>query len=85
MVGNGTETRGNTLPMVLEPQRPRPTLARLTPKAAFLSQLIAGRQHLAAGLQRRQPPPAQAVDAYASGARITISRLPPGYRRTVLA
>lgn len=85
MTGSGTESKGSGLPMVIGDRRPRPTLLRLSPRAAFLSQLIAERQHLAPQRQRRQLPPLQAVDAYAAGAGIAVRRLPAGYRRTVVA
>ena len=84
MSSNGTESKGSGLPMVLGDAHPRPTLQRLAPRAAFLSQLIAERQHLAPQRQRRQLPPLQAVDAYAAGAGIAVRRLPPGYRRTIV-
>lgn len=85
MTGNGTESKGSGLPMVVSERRPRPSLLRLAPRAAFLSQLIAERQHLAPQRQRRQLPPLQAVDAYAAGSSITVRRLPAGYRTTVVA
>lgn len=85
MTSNGTESKGSGLPMVIGEARPRPTLLRLAPRAAFVSQLIAERQHLAPQRQRRQLPPLQAVDAYAAGASIAVVRMPAGYRRTVVA
>jgi hypothetical protein len=85
MSSNGTESKAGGLPMVIGERRPRPTLLRLAPRAAFISQLIAERQHLAPQRQRRQLPPLQAVDAYTAGAGIAVRRLPAGYRRTVVA
>jgi hypothetical protein len=85
MTGSGTQANGSGLPMVIGERRPRPTLLRLAPRAAFLSQLIAEREHLAPQRQRRQLPPLQAVDAYAAGSSIAVPRLPAGYRRTVVA
>ncbi|HEV7275628.1 MAG TPA: hypothetical protein VGN80_05025 [Devosiaceae bacterium] len=84
MSSNGTELKGSGLPMVIGEARPRPSLQRLAPRAAFLSQLIAERQHLAPQRPRRQLPPLQAVDAYAAGSSITVRRLPPGYRTTIV-
>lgn len=85
MSGDETETAPAGLPMVIAPRPARPNLARATPRAAFLSQLIAERQHLAPQRARRRVPPAQAVDAYATGSRVAVRRLPAGYRRTVVA
>ena len=82
MTCNGTEAQTGGLPAVIGEPRPRPTLQRLAPRAAFLSQLIAARQQPAPQHQRRPLPPLQAVDAYASGSRIAVPRLPAGYRTT---
>jgi hypothetical protein len=84
MTCSGTEANSSGLPMVIGERRPRPSLLRLAPRASFLSQLIAERQHLAPQRQRRQLPPLQAVDAYAAGAGIAVPRLPAGYRTTVV-
>lgn len=71
--------------MVLEPIRPGPACMRPAPAAAFLSQLIAERQHLAAQRLRRRAPLEEALDAYAAGGRIDIRRLPAGFRRSIVA
>jgi len=85
MSGNGTNDSTGGLPMVLLPSPARPGFYRATPKAAFLSQLIAERHHLAPQRARRRAPVAQAVDAYATGSKATLLRMPAGYRRTVIA
>jgi hypothetical protein len=71
--------------MVLVQAPRRPSLLRTTPKAAFVSQLIAARQHLAPQRANRRAPIAEAVDAYRIGGAVTVLRMPAGYRRTVVA
>ena len=56
---------------------------RGAPKAAFLSQLIAERHHLATQRARRQAPVAEALRTYDAGGKIADRRLPPGYRMSV--
>ena len=56
---------------------------RGAPKAAFLSQLIAERYHMATQRARRQAPVADALRTYDAGGRIADRRLPPGYRMSV--
>ena len=56
---------------------------RGAPKAAFLSQLIAERHHLATQRAKRQAPVAEALRTYDAGGKITVRRLPPGYRISV--
>ncbi len=85
MSGNGTNDSKGGLPMVLAASPTRPGFYRSTPRAAFLSQLIAERHHLAPQRARRRAPVAQAVDAYATGGKATVLRLPAGYRKTVIA
>ncbi|WDR01472.1 hypothetical protein PSQ19_11745 [Devosia algicola] len=70
------------LPMVIEAQRPRPSLRRSETTAAFVSQLLVGRRHQTASRPFRPANPA--VAAYAVGARITDVRMPQGYRKTVV-
>ena len=53
---------------------------RGAPKAAFLSQLIAERHHLATQRVKRQAPVADVLRTYDAGGKIAIKRLPPGYR-----
>ena len=52
-------------------------------KAAFLSQLIAERYHLATQRTKRQAPVADVLRTYDAGGKIAIRRLPPGYRMTI--
>jgi len=56
---------------------------RGAPKAAFLSQLIAERHHLATQRTKRQAPVAVALRTYDAGGKIAVRRLPPGYRISV--
>ena len=56
---------------------------RGAPKAAFLSQLIAERHHMATQRARRQAPVAEALRTYDAGGKIAVRRLPPGYRMSV--
>ena len=58
----------------------RPGFARVAPEAAFVSQLIAERNHMAPQRERRRAPVGVAVGAYDTGSRIAIRRLPAGYR-----
>lgn len=58
---------------------------RGAPKAAFLSQLIAERHHLATQRARRRAPVAEALRTYDAGGKIAVRRLPPGYRMSVNA
>jgi hypothetical protein len=67
------------LPVPLSAPAPR-TMPRAAPKAAFLSQLIAERHHLATQRTRRQAPVVEALDRYGAGERMTVRRIPPGYR-----
>lgn len=59
------------------------TFARGNPKAGFISQLIAERHHLSTQRQRRQAPVEEALRTYDKGGKLSIRRLPPGYRMTV--
>ena len=72
-----------TLPVATQ-SSPRPSLQRLSPRAAFLSQLIAERYHLAPQREKRQESADIAAGAYADRAKATIIRMPAGYRRTVV-
>ncbi|MDB5561323.1 hypothetical protein [Ramlibacter sp.] len=73
-----------TLPVPVEAPTPRPTLTRTSPKAAFLSQLLAERQNLPPQRARRRATVDVAVDAYATGARASTLRMPSGYRKTIV-
>ena len=56
---------------------------RGAPKAAFLSQLIAERHHLATQRARRQAPVDVALKTYDAGGKIAVRRMPAGYRMSV--
>ena len=56
---------------------------RGAPKAAFLSQLIAEKHHLAPQRARRQAPVADVLRTYDAGGKIAIKRLPAGYRMDI--
>ncbi len=56
---------------------------RGTPRAAFLSQLIAERHHLATQRLKRQAPVEEALRTYNAGGKIAVRRMPPGYRMTL--
>jgi hypothetical protein len=71
------------LPVALE-AAPRPSLARTSPQAEFLSQLIAERYHLATQRARRRAPVSEALDSYDSGTRVSERRMPAGYRTTII-
>lgn len=73
------------LPMVLEAQRQRPSLARSQISASFVSQLLAARQNLAPQRVRRRSSVDGALDAYRSGASISVVRMPQGYRKSLTA
>ena len=60
---------------------PRPSLARSSANADFLSQMIAERQHLAVQRARRRAPLDRALDAYAEADRRDVPRLPAGFFR----
>jgi len=55
------------------------------PAAAFLSQLIAERDHMAPQRARRRAPVATALLSYHGTAILTPPHLPPGYRKSLLA
>ncbi len=87
-----TETRaeqstktGHNLPMVIEPQPDRPSLQRQPVNAAFVSQLIAEREHLAPQRARRRASESHATAAYGAASRMTVLRMPAGYNRAVSA
>ena len=70
------------LPAVAEPPARRLN-PRGNPKAAFISQLIAERYHLAPQRARRQAPVEAALRSYDAGERISVRRLPAGYRMNI--
>lgn len=62
----------------------KPTLARLSPTASFVSQLIAEKHHMSPQRDKRRGSVDTAVDAYAAKAASTVVRMPTGYRKTVI-
>ncbi len=84
MDDNGTEKQVFTLPVVQEAPRERLMLVHPPAHADFVSQLIAARQHLPSQRERRRAPLGQAVDAYANGSKISVKRMPAGYRKTII-
>lgn len=79
------ETVQPGLPMVLEASAPRPSLHRIQPGAAFVSQLLAARDNMPPQRARRRSTPQGATTAYAEAARVAVKRMPIGYRKTVVA
>jgi len=83
MSDNGNDDRAEAktfLPVPVEPRQERPSLARNSVEAGFVSQLIAAREQLALQKRRRQAAAGTAADLYA--ARQAPRRMPPGYRLT---
>ncbi len=78
------ETEKAVLPMALEPGGSRPSLARSTADAAFVSQLLAARDRLAPQRLRRMGSAERAIHAYGNGARIGERRMPAGFRKTLV-
>lgn len=78
------ETRPAGLPMLTAPAAARPLLIRGGTDAAFASQLLAAREHLAPQCARRRTTPEGAVGAYARGARVAVKRMPLGYRTSIV-
>jgi hypothetical protein len=77
------ETIEAGLPVTIE-TRSRPSFyARGNPRTGFLSQLIAERHHLASQRQKRQAPVAEVLRTYDAGGRLSVRRMPPGYRMAV--
>jgi hypothetical protein len=80
-----TETQRAQLPALIDASGPRPSLAWSAPTAAFVSQLIAAREHLPSQRERRTASVDRAMGAYRQGAGIAVRRMPEGYRKTVVA
>lgn len=72
------------LPVALEPAGPKPSLLRSQTGAAFVSQLLMARTQ-SMPQSRQRPSTAGAIGLYASLARATQRRMPPGYRKSLLA
>lgn len=73
---------GRTLPAVVAPVRRAPVAG--SAPAPFVSQLIAARSRLDAQRARRRAPVEVALGAYAAGARISVRRMPAGFRKTLV-
>jgi hypothetical protein len=72
------------LPVLLDLPAGRRWNERSLPRAAFISQLIAERQHLPTQRQRRRSTVDVALDAYGATERNAVLRMPPGYRKTLV-
>jgi hypothetical protein len=79
------ETEKPGLPMVIGAARPRPSLKRTPTMAFFVSQLLAERANLAPQRARRRNSAEGAIGAYADGAKVTVKRMPAGFRTTIVA
>ena len=77
------ETIHGGLPVVTQGGSSTFSSYRGQPKAAFLSQLIAERHHMATQRARRQAPVEDALRTYDNAGRLQVRRLPPGYRLAV--
>lgn len=83
MANSDTKTGG--LPVRVGAARPRPSLHRTETAAAFVSQLLAERDHLPPQRSRRRDTPEGAIGAYADGAKVAVKRMPMGYRTSIVA
>ena len=79
------ETPQTGLPIPLEASSPRPSLLRNDTRADFVSQLLAERAQLPIQRARRRSNAEGAIGAYADGARVSMKRMPVGYRTTIVA
>lgn len=70
------------LPVVIEPRAERPSLARYTLPASFVSHLIAEREHLSVQKRTYRTSSGNATRAYSAGARIAVKRMPSGFRHS---
>ena len=80
-----SDTKPSTLPARLGQPETRPSLARSETRAAFLSQLLAGRAGLAPQRNRRRGSAEGAIGAYSDGSKVAIKRMPMGYRTSIVA
>ena len=81
----GSETKPAGLPVLIGASRPRPSLRRSEITAAFISQLLAAHGNLPPQRARRRGNAEGAIGAYADGARVTVRRMPAGYRTSIVA
>jgi hypothetical protein len=77
-----TGSRGTALVVSGRASSLKPSLARSSSNADFLSQMIAERQHLAPQRARRQAALGSALSAYAEGGVRGVPRLPAGFFRS---
>lgn len=80
-----SDTDRAQLPVTLVAAGDKPSLARSSAGAAFVSQLIAARDNLPPQRNRRVGSAERAIGAYRNGARMTERRMPMGYRKTIVA
>lgn len=73
------------LPVAIEKPARDPAHELPASAAPFLSQLIAERDHLPPQRERRRAPLATALLSYRETAVRTPPRLPPGYRKSLVA
>ena len=76
---------GVNLPVAQAQSAYRAAFTNALPRATFISQLIAERHHLPPQRERRRTTMDVAVEAYADTEQNAIRRMPPGYRKTLLA
>ena len=79
-LGTGTPN----LPAIFERRRAIRNLGVTPPDAAFLSQLLAERQHSMVQRARRRAPLADALALYDKGLTAATVRMPSGYRKTLI-
>ncbi|MHA6300256.1 hypothetical protein [Devosia sp. CAU 1758] len=79
-----SETLSPGLPVRIGPAAPRPSLARSAAGAAFVSQLLAARAHMAPQRARRRGTAEGAIGAYGQTALLSQRRMPQGYRKTIV-
>ena len=79
---HATATPRDVLPLTIEGTATR--IGASTGRAAFISQLIAERHHMAPQRERRRATMAVAVGSYAATEQQSVRRLPPGYRKAML-
>jgi hypothetical protein len=79
---NMAKSPRDVVPLMIEGKFTR--IGAATGGAAFISQLIAERHHMAPQRERRRATMAVAVGSYAATQEQSLRRLPPGYRKAML-
>lgn len=79
-----SDTSGPVLPQATAEAGTRPSLARSSATATFVSQLIAARAQMPGQRARRIGTPEGAVGAYGQTARLCERRMPAGFRKTLV-